>query len=130
MNFAMMVCCFLLGLILPIISYLNDMFFGNNHDGEFSKRTLKKLTVKQDSFFRKIMPFKEIKGSVCPKYLYIRIIPLFVHILMFIIFIPMFAIDQLLIDFIHNDFFGYLGIVSSVIFIIYNFTIAIVARII
>ena len=71
MNFAMMIFCFLLGVILPIISYLNDMFFGNNHDGEFSKRTLKKLTVKQDSFFRKIMPFKEIKGSVCPKYLWI-----------------------------------------------------------
>lgn len=28
MNFAMMIFCFLLGVILPIISYLNDMFFG------------------------------------------------------------------------------------------------------
>jgi hypothetical protein len=106
------------------------MFFGNIHDGNFSERVLKKLTVKQDSFFRKIMPFKKIKGSVHSKYLYIRIIPLILHILMFLILIPMFMIDQLLTDFIHNDFFGYLGIVSIGVFILYNFIMAIIARII
>lgn len=62
MDFAMMICCFLIGIILPIVGYLNDMFFGNNHDGEFSEETLKKLTVKQNSFLRKVMPFKEKKA--------------------------------------------------------------------
>ena len=129
MDFAMMICCFLIGIILPIVGYLNYMFFGNNHDGEFSEGTLKKLTVKQDSFLRKVMPFKEIKGAVRPKYLYIRIIPLVVHILVFLILMPVFAIDQLFINIMIDDIFGYIGLVSIVIFVLYNFTIAILSRV-
>ena len=129
MNYDMMICCFLIGVILPIVGYLNDMFFGNNHDGEFSKRTLKKLTVRQDSFLRKIMPFKEIKGSVRPKYLYIRIIPLIVHILVLLVIMPIFAIDQLLTNIMIDDVFGYIGIISVTVFILYNFIVAILARV-
>lgn len=129
MDFAMMICCFLIGIILPIVGYLIDMFFGNNHDGEFSEGTLKKLTVKQDSFLRKVMPFKEMKGAVRPKYLYIRIIPLLVHILVFLILMPVFAVDQLFINIMIDDIFGYIGLVSIVIFVLYNFTIAILSRV-
>ena len=129
MDFTMMICCFLIGIILPIVGYLNDMFFGNNHDAEFSEGTLKKLTVKQDSFLRKVIPFKEIKGAVRPKYLYIRIIPLLVHILVFLILMPVFAIDQLFINIMIDDIFGYMGLVSIVIFVLYNFTIAILSRV-
>lgn len=129
MDFTMMICCFIIGVILPIIGYLNDMFFGNNHDGEFTEGTLKKLTVRQDSFLRKIIPFKEIKGSVRPKYLYIRIIPLVVHILVLVIIIPIFAIDQLLANIMIDDVFGYIGIVSTAVFVLYNFTLAILARV-
>lgn len=129
MDFVMMICCFLIGVIIPVVGYLNDMFFGNIHDCEFSERTLKKLTVKKDSIFRKIMPFKEIKGSVCPKYLYIRIIPLISHILVLLVIMPIFAIDQLLTNIMIDDVFGYIGIVSTAVFIIYNFTLAILARV-
>lgn len=95
-------------------------FFGNNHDGEFSEKTLKKLTVKQDSFLRKVMPFKEIKGDVRPKYLFIRIIPLLVHILEFLILMPVFVLDQLLINILIDDIFGYIGLVSIAIFVLYK----------
>ena len=61
MDFVMMICCFLIGVIIPIVAYINDMFFGNIHDASFSEKTLKRLTVKQDSILRKIIPFKEIK---------------------------------------------------------------------
>ena len=129
MDFDMMICCFLIGIILPIVGYLIDMFFGNNHDGEFSEETLKKITVKQNSFLRKVMPFKEKKGAVRPKYLYIRIIPLLVHILVFLILMPVFAIDQLFINIMFDDIFVYIGLVSIVIFVLYNFTIAILSRV-
>ena len=129
MDFGIMISYFLIGLIIPIGCYLNDMFFGNTHDGEFSDGTLKNLTVKQNSIFRKIMPFKEFKGSVCPKYLYIRIIPLVVHIFLFLILVPLFIIDQLWVNIMNDDIFGYIGIVSLCGFVLYNFIVAILARI-
>lgn len=129
MDFVMMICCFLIGVIIPIVGYLNDMFFGNIHDASFSEQTLKRLTVKQDSFLRKVMPFKEIKGSVCPKYLYIRIIPLVVHVLLVFTIVPIFAIDQLSANIMIDDAFGYIGIVSTAVFVLYNFTLAILARV-
>lgn len=129
MNYKIMIFCFFIGVILPIIGYLNDMLFGNNNDSEFSEWTLNKLTVKQDSFFRKIMPFKELKGSVYHKYLYIRIIPLIVHILIFLILMPMFIVDQLLVDFMVDDVFGYIGASIIIIFVLYNFILAILAKI-
>ena len=124
-----MICCFLIGVIIPIVAYLNDMFFGNINDASFSEKTLKRLTVKQDSFLRKIAPFKEKKGSVRPKYLYIRIIPLILHVLILLIIIPIFAIDQLLVNIMIDDVFGYIGIILAAVFVLYNFTLAILARV-
>ena len=90
MNFAMMIFLFFGGLVCQLVAFLNDIFFGNVHDGEFSLDTLKKITVKNDSIFRKILPFKELKGSVRPKYLYIRIIPFVIHIILLVLLLILF----------------------------------------
>jgi len=106
-----------------------DMLFGNIHDGAFSKKTLEKLTVNQDSIFRKIMPFKELKGSTRPKYLYIRIIPLIINILAVIILSISLIIDIFFINFVNDFIFIVFAGLLFFIYILYNFILAILARV-
>ena len=94
-----MTICFIFLFFIPILYYLMGIYLGDKNDSAFSDATLKKLTIKQDSILRKIIPYKK-KGYICTTYLYIRIIPFIIHVLLFVVLMIMLVVDQLLIDFI------------------------------
>lgn len=128
MKYELIIFLFFGGIISPLILYINDLAFGNIHDGHFSNHFLEKMIVKPTSFLRKIMPFKEIKGAVRPKFLYIRAIPLFIQTIFFIITLSLFLIDQLLIDYVINDIFAYIGLISLSVYTIYTLILIVLAR--
>ena len=115
-----MIFVFFVGIISPLFLCISDMIFGNSFDGRFSENYLKKMTVPKNSLLRKIMPFKELKGSIRPTYLYIRIIPFMFYMVLFIVSIIMFVVDQVLIDYISNNFFCILGFISGLIYVLYT----------
>lgn len=130
MKYELIILLFFGGIISPLMLYINDLAFGNVNDGKFSSYFLEKMTVKSSSFLRKIMPFKEIKGSVRPKYLYIRAIPLFIQAIFSIITLTLFLIDQLIIDYMIDDIFAYIGLISLGLYTIYTLILIVLARVI
>lgn len=92
-------------LILPYHFLILDMR-GNNFDCAFSDKTKEKLRVKDNSFLRKVIPFKEkdyvSKDGVVYAHRYflkIRAIPLFTYSLLFLILFPIFIVN-IFIEFI------------------------------
>ena len=80
--------------------------WGNNFDAHFSDKTKEKLRVKDNSFLRKVIPFKEKdyvtkNGFVYgPRYfLKIRAIPLFAYSLLILVLLPL-AIINIFVEFI------------------------------
>ena len=128
MKYELIIFLFFGGIISPLMLYINDLAFGNIHDGHFSSHFLEKVIVKPSSFLRKIMPFKEIKGAVRPKFLYIRAIPLLIQTIFFIIALSLFLIDQLLIDYVINDIFAYIGLISLSVYTTYTLILIVLAR--
>lgn len=128
MEYELIIFLFLVGIIAPLMLYINDLLFGNVYDGNFSKLFLEKMTVKSTSFLRKIMPFKELKGAVRPKFIYIRAIPLFIQSVFFIITVTLFLIDQLFIDFMIDEVFAYIGLISLSIYMLYELMLIILSK--
>lgn len=127
MNFGMVILS-MVGIFATILYYLMGIYLGDKNDSAFSDAALKKLTIKQDSILRKIIPYKK-KGYICTTYLYIRIIPFIIHVLLFVVLMIMLAVDQLLIDFINDNVYVYIATVIGIIFILYNFILAVLAKI-
>ena len=123
-----MTICFIFLFFIPILYYLMGIYLGDKNDSAFSDATLKKLTIKQDSILRKIIPYKK-KGYICTTYLYIRIIPFIIHVLLFVVLMIMLAVDQLLIDFINDKVYVYIATIIGIIFMLYNFILAVLAKI-
>lgn len=58
MNFGMVILS-MVGIFATILYYLMGIYLGDKNDSAFSDATLKKLTIKQDSILRKIIPYKK-----------------------------------------------------------------------
>lgn len=123
-----MTICFIFILFIPILYYLMGIYLGDKNDSAFSDAALKKLTIKQDSILRKIIPYKK-KGYIFTTYLYIRIIPFIIHVLLFVVLMIMLVVDQLLIDFINDNVYIYISAGMGIIFMLYNFILAVLAKI-
>ncbi len=95
----------LFSLIIPYFFLVLDMW-GNNFDAHFSDKTKEKLRVKDNSFLRKVIPFKE-KDYVTKNgfvyghryFLKIRAIPLFAYSLLILVLLPL-AIINIFVEFI------------------------------
>lgn len=108
-----MIWLYISGLVIPWIFYFIDLL-GNNFDANFSKGTLKKLRVKDDSFLRKIIPLKEgdiIKNNIVRGYryyLYPRVLALFIQTIVVLL-----GFIALILYFVFNLFI--LGLVLGII---------------
>jgi len=115
-------------LVFPWIFYLLDLH-GNNFDAHFSNQTLRKLRVKDNSFLRKVMPFKEgdiIRNGKVRGYrycLYPRLLAFLIQTI--ILFLGTFAlvIHLAFIPFIPDPIFGYIGGALLILWIIYTLII-------
>ena len=104
---------FLFSLIIPYFFLALDMW-GNNFDAHFSDKNKEKLRVNDNSFLRKVIPFKEkdyiAKNGIVYGHRYflkIRAIPLFVYSLLILVLLPLAII---------NIFLEFIPIVVSLIF--------------
>ena len=95
----------LFSLIMPYFFLILDMW-GNSFDAHFSDKTKEKLRVKDNSFLRKVIPFKEKDYVTKNGYVYghryflkIRAIPLFIYSLLVLVLLPL-AIINIFVEFI------------------------------
>ena len=115
---------YITGVVGPWLLYFDDMR-DNNFDAWFSDKTLRKLRVKDNSFLRKIIPFKEF-GIVDGQYqriryfLYPRAMALFLQSIFIILSVPMCLINQFLIKFMPSYIFGIFGASLLGVWIIYQ----------
>ena len=128
MSYITIILVFFLGTITALCSFLSDVISGNPDDGYFSDKTLKKLKLKDESIFRKILPFKENK-EYPNNFLYIRVIPLVIHTILFIVSIILFFIDQILWDFLEDEIFFWIGGITAIFFMFYKLITNILSRI-
>lgn len=111
-----------------------DMW-GNNFDAHFSDRIKDKMRVKDKSFLRKIIPFKEKDyitkdGVVYGRryFLKFRAIPLFVYTILLIILLPITLIN-IFIVFIPNDVMLFISILLFAYIILHEVIIGICSQI-
>lgn len=95
----------LFSILCPFSSLVFDMW-RNSFDAHFSDKTKKKLRVSDDSFLRKVIPFKEkdyvTKDGIVYGHRYflkIRAIPLFVYSIFLLISLPL-VIINIFVEFI------------------------------
>ena len=95
----------LFSLIMPYFFLIFDMWL-NSFDAHFSDKTKEKLRVNDNSFLRKVIPFKEKDYVTKNGYVYghryflkIRAIPLFIYSLLVLVLLPL-AIINIFIEFI------------------------------
>lgn len=128
-----MIWLFISGLVIPFIFYFSDLL-GNNFDAHFSEKTLKKLRVKDTSFLRKIIPFKEGKiernGLICGfrYYLYPRVLALFIQAMIILIGIIVIAVNYIVFPFVSDYIFGIIGGILLGTWMIYTFIMCILSQ--
>ena len=103
------------------------LILGNSNDCYFSDKTIKKLTVPQKSVLRKLVVFKEAK-SANPPFLYIRVIPYLIQLLIVIVSTVLFFIDQFAIDFIPSIVFMIIGYGTLGTYVIYELFLIFLSR--
>lgn len=116
------------GLIFPWIFYFFDMY-GNNFDAHFSRETLERLRVKDNSFLRKIIPLKE--GEISKKgkivryryFLYPRALALFIQTILIIFMTIIYLINIWFISIIPEYVFEIIGGISIFIWLLYTIII-------
>ena len=126
---------YITGLVGSWMMYLSDLF-GNNFDAHFSDDTKRKLRVKDDSFFRKIIPLKEgrrfNKKGVQYGYryfLYPRVLALFIQSIIVLLGLIALAIHFLFLAFIPDSVFFVIGLTSLGIMAIYKSIINIASQV-
>lgn len=125
-----MIWLYISGLVFPWMFYVSDLL-GNNFDAHFSVNTLKRLTVHENSFLRKIIPFKEgdivRNGQVCGHryYLYPRVIAVFIQSIILLIGLIMLAVHLIILPFIPDLILGIIGGLLLGLFMIYTFIMSI-----
>lgn len=116
---------FISGLVFPWLSYFVDLW-GNNFDAHFSDNTLEKLRVKDGSFLRRVIPFKEgdiVRNGYVYRhryYLYPRVLALFIQSIIILIAVAIFLINTFVISFLSELVFLVVGGCLLGIWIIYT----------
>ena len=114
----------MMGAILFLL--LVDLIFGSKDDGDFSDSTIKKLTIPQESFIRKIILFKESKIAPRP-FLYIRAIPYLIHLVLLFVGSTLFFLN-VFFSFLPSLFFVFYSVGCLALYIVYQFIIILLSR--
>ena len=118
---------FFICILVVLFMHFINLIFGSQHDCYFSDNTIKKLTVPKKSFLRKLVVFKEGKMTN-PPFLYIRVIPYLIQLLIVIVSTVLFFIDQFAIDFIPSTVFMIIGYGTLGTYVIYELFLIFLSR--
>lgn len=118
---------FFICILVVLFMHFINLIFGSQHDCYFSDNTIKKFTVPKKSFLRKLVVFK--KGKMTnPPFLYIRVIPYLIQLLIVIVITVLFFIDQFAIDFIPSIVFMVIGYGTLGTYVIYELFLIFLSR--
>lgn len=118
---------FFICILVVLFMHFINLIFGSQHDCYFSDNTIKKLTVPKKSFLRKLVVFKEGKMTN-PSFLYVRVIPYLIQLLIVIVSTVLFFIDQFAIDFIPSIVFMVIGYGTLGTYLIYELILIFLSR--
>ena len=118
---------FFICILVVLFMHFINLIFGSQHDCYFSENTIKKFTVPKKSFLRKLVVFKEGKMTN-PPFLYIRVIPYLIQLLIVIVSTVLFFIDQFAIDFIPSIVFMIIGYGTLGTYVIYELFLIFLSR--
>lgn len=118
---------FFICVLVVLFMHFINLIFGSQHDCYFSDNTIKKLTVPKKSFLRKLVVFKEGKMTN-PPFLYVRVIPYLIQLLIVIVSTVLFFIDQFAIDFIPSIVFMVIGYGTLGTYVIYELFLIFLSR--
>ena len=118
---------FFICILVVLFMHFINLIFGSQHDCYFSDNTIKKLTVPKKSFLRKLVVFKEGKMTN-PPFLYVRVIPYLIQLLIVIVSTVLFFIDQFVIDFIPSIVFMVIGYGTLGTYLIYELILIFLSR--
>lgn len=118
---------FFICILVVLFMHFINLIFGSQHDCYFSDNTIKKFTVPKKSFLRKLVVFKEGKMTN-PPFLYVRVIPYLIQLLIVIISTVLFFIDQFAIDFIPSIVFMVIGYGTLGTYVIYELFLIFLSR--
>lgn len=118
---------FFICILVVLFMHFINLIFGSQHDCYFSDNTIKKLTVPKKSFLRKLVVFKEGKRTN-PPFLYVRVIPYLIQLLIVIVSTVLFFIDQFAIDFIPSIVFMVIGYGTLGTYLIYELILIFLSR--
>lgn len=118
---------FFICILVVLFMHFINLIFGSQHDCYFSDNTIKKLTVPKKSFLRKLVVFKEGKMTN-PPFLYVRVIPYLIQLLIVIVSTILFFIDQFAIDFIPSIVFMVIGYGTLGTYVIYELFLIFLSR--
>lgn len=118
---------FFICILVVLFMHFINLIFGSQHDCYFSDNTIKKLTVPKKSFLRKFVVFKEGKMTN-PPFLYVRVIPYLLQLLIVIVSTVLFFIDQFAIDFIPSIVFMVIGYGTLGTYVIYELFLIFLSR--
>lgn len=118
---------FFICILVVLFMHFINLIFGSQHDCCFSDNTIKKFTVPKKSFLRKLVVFKEGKMTN-PPFLYIRVIPYLIQLLIVIVSTVLFFIDQFAIDFIPSIVFMVIGYGTLGTYVIYELFLIFLSR--
>lgn len=117
-----------ISIIIPLFNSYFNIILGSSHDGYFSNEIIKKLTIPKNSFLRRLLRFKENQFTLRPL-LYIRVIPFLIQIIIVMVSIPIFFINQFVISFLPNLVLFIVAGVSLGGYYIYELVLIILSRI-
>lgn len=118
---------FFICILVVFFMHFINLIFGSQHDCYFSDNTIKKLTIPKKSFLRKLVVFKEGKMTN-PPFLYVRVIPYLIQLLIVIVSTVLFFIDQFAIDFIPSIVFMVIGYGTLGTYVIYELFLIFLSR--
>ena len=118
---------FFICILVVLFMHFINLIFGSQHDCYFSDNTIKKLTIPKKSFLRKLVVFKEGKMTN-PPFLYVRVIPYLIQLLIVIVSTVLFFIDQFAIDFIPSIVFMIIGYATLGTYVIYELFLIFLSR--
>lgn len=106
----------LFSVVICFAGNLFDLYF-SNYDCHFSEKTQEKLRLKDSSFIRKTIPFKEgdLKDKNGNVYSYryclvISAVPYFISLVNLVLFVPL-SLFNYFFNFISNYIMGLLGVI-------------------
>lgn len=118
---------FFICILSVLIMNFSNLILGSQNDCYFSDKTIKKLTVPKNSFLRKLVIFKENKMTNSP-FLYIRVIPYLIQLVIVIVSTVLFFINQFVVNFIPSNAFMIIGYSTSGTYIIYELILISLSR--